>query len=212
MMTQEPSAAAASPSAPNPVEDIQRVQDEAAEQERRRARKARRSDFIVKATATLAIVSGALIFAAILYWEIMGGAPRFMLSGHNRDILRRLDNLEQEIEQVAESAAQQEALLRAITNAADDADANLQLAEIKARLDAFSERINQYDAAIVEDPTKALSMPLLRRDVENLTEALNATRNEVDRVYDQNKWFIGLVVTMTISVVGLAIGSLYETK
>jgi len=41
---------------------------------------------------------------------------------------------------------------------------------------------------------------------------LIATKEEISRVYDLNKWFIGLMFTMTVGLLGLAISNFLRDK
>lgn len=65
-------------------------------------------------------------------------------------------------------------------------------------------------------PPSGLAVPLLRQDLENLKasqqRALEASTNEIDRVYDQNKWFIGLMFTMAIGLISLAISNFVQAR
>ena len=80
----------------------------------------------------------------------------------------------------------------------------------------INERLNLLEAAILNNPTTALSMPLLRKDVDNLKtqykENKDETARHLDRMYDQNKWFIGLMFTMAIGIVGLAISNFLQSR
>jgi hypothetical protein len=72
------------------------------------------------------------------------------------------------------------------------------------------------DDAIGQSPDKALAVPLLQRDVDNMRESnreeLVSTQAEIDRVYDQNKWFIGLMFTMAVGLVTLAVSNLLQVR
>ena len=77
-------------------------------------------------------------------------------------------------------------------------------------------RIKLLEDAIQNSPDKALSIPLLRNDIISLKEnnLINITniRNDINRVYDMNKWFLGLIITMTLAVVSMAISTLIKTR
>jgi hypothetical protein len=68
----------------------------------------------------------------------------------------------------------------------------------------------------MNSPEKALSVPLLRQDLENMkisyhSDGVEYTR-QIDRVYDQNKWFIGLMFSMALGLIGLAISNFLQIK
>ncbi len=54
---------------------------------------------------------------------------------------------------------------------------------------------------ITENPEKALSLPLIKKDIEQLKEENKALKNELDRVFDFNKWFIGIIVTILLALI-----------
>lgn len=73
-----------------------------------------------------------------------------------------------------------------------------------ARLSKIEERQAALEAAILSSPEKALAVPLLRRDVEQIRDATSAADANVvasvDRVYDLVKWLAGGVAAGLISL------------
>ena len=61
-----------------------------------------------------------------------------------------------------------------------------------------------------------MAIPILRKDLDNAEKSIRAelrqTNSEIDRIYDQNKWFIGLMLTMALSVIGMAVSSFVGRK
>lgn len=98
--------------------------------------------------------------------------------------------------------------------------------EVRIKIDQLDRRINEafekleivemISNAIQESPERALSLPIMRRDLDALSEEmaddLISIRGEIDRIYDLGKWFLGLVATMAIGVLGLAIGNLIKGR
>jgi hypothetical protein len=72
------------------------------------------------------------------------------------------------------------------------------------------ENLNQV---ILDNPEKAISIPILKVEIENQKaqneKELNSIKNDIARVYDMNKWIIGLVFTMLVSIVVLNISNLF---
>ena len=68
------------------------------------------------------------------------------------------------------------------------------LATSLVELQARQERIEEV---ILKDPAKALEIPLLRNEIQAVRtspqEQLATTRAEVDRIYDINKWLLGII-------------------
>jgi hypothetical protein len=63
---------------------------------------------------------------------------------------------------------------------------------------------------------EGIALPLLRQDLENLKTSyqrdIDSSKRETDRMYDQNKWFIGLMFSMAIGLIGLAISNFVQAR
>lgn len=106
--------------------------------------------------------------------------------------------------------------LSMIVSAPTSTDGSLQIAAMKSDLKAMSTRIKSLEEGLIENPEKALSTVLLRRDLGSLEtkllEAIADAEKDVDRIYDQNKWFLGLMVTTALGLIGVAVSNLIQTK
>lgn len=88
---------------------------------------------------------------------------------------------------------------------------NSDLVSINTQIESLQTRLAAIEKIILEDPVKALDMTLIKRDVDNLTETYDSglasiqetTKSEIERLYKQNQWFIGLMMTMTIGLLGI---------
>lgn len=88
---------------------------------------------------------------------------------------------------------------------------DLQLVQLETKVDELFSRmqiIDVIETAIQESPERAMSIPMLRRDLTALQGDLRdgnlATRAEIDRIYDLGKWLLGLFGTMAIGILGIA--------
>jgi hypothetical protein len=92
----------------------------------------------------------------------------------------------------------------------------LELANLEAAIKKTSQDIGAIRDALGTDVEKTLSVPLLRKDLDQinseLTENLAATSKDIDRIYDQTKWFLGLMGTMAIGILGLAISNFFQIR
>lgn len=96
-------------------------------------------------------------------------------------------------------------------DASSEDDANnllASVAEVRELGYNLDERLGRLEGAILQNPEKALSVPLLRRDLDNLERSyasgVESLRAEVERIYGVAKWFGGLILAM---VIGVAINS-----
>ena len=67
--------------------------------------------------------------------------------------------------------------------------------------------------AILNSPEKAISIPILKIEMENQKEQnekeIKSIKDDITRVYDMSKWIIGLVFTMLVSIIVLNISNLF---
>ncbi len=93
---------------------------------------------------------------------------------------------------------------------------NLARVSLQTDIKHVSDEVKSLRDALGSDVERSLSVPLLRKDVQRIEEQLEkytlATSKEIDRVYDQNKWFLGLMGTMALSLLGLAISNLLQSR
>lgn len=93
---------------------------------------------------------------------------------------------------------------------------SLESDKLKQRVSSIEARLAALEVALTVDPAKSLAIPLLRKDLDNTQAAfkieLAQSKSEVDRVYDQNKWFISMMVTVAVAVLGMAVNNFFAKK
>ena len=98
----------------------------------------------------------------------------------------------------------------------DSPQAEAALASVEVSVERIGERINSIESAILQDPEKAVAVPILRRDLDNLEQSLrrdvSATRDEIARIHDQNRWFFGLMGTAWFGLLSLAVANLFKSR
>lgn len=106
--------------------------------------------------------------------------------------------------------------LEAVSSLPKGAEWKAEASQLTHQLSDISNRMSALEAALTVNPSRALAVPILRKDLDNAEKTLRAeltqTRAEIDRMYDQNKWFIGLMFTIAISVLGMAVSSFFNRK
>lgn len=89
--------------------------------------------------------------------------------------------------------------------------ANLESGSV-AKLEA---RLSALEAAILDNPEKALSLPLVRKDLNEISkreaEYRTSLKSEIDRLYEQQKWMLGGIGTVLLAVAGGAISILFRS-
>ena len=106
--------------------------------------------------------------------------------------------------------------INALSNPPSEGNVSIILSEMTERVSDLEKTISTIETAIVDSPERAMSIPILRRDLDSLRTDVRSdlvgTKQEIDRVYDLSKWFIGLMATMAIGILGLAVGNLFKSK
>jgi len=87
--------------------------------------------------------------------------------------------------------------------------------ELRTDLQSVDKRLSVIEQAVLDNPARALQLTLLSQEMDNLKARyqsdLESTRQEIARVYDLNKWFIGLMFTMAIGLLSLAVSNFVKT-
>lgn len=168
---------------------------------------------VAKASFLTALMGASLAMSAGLIGIITGfsqrhKSPRIELV-NRREFITLRDGANDKLAKLQKDFDNLDSRLNEILKNTDDSETATQIAALRADVGGTGKRMDSLEQALIDNPTKALSVPLLRQDLENLKENyqqdLSAYAKQIDRVYDQNKWFIGLMVTMVIGLFGLAI-------
>jgi hypothetical protein len=73
------------------------------------------------------------------------------------------------------------------------------------QVDRVQHELDELKSVIVENPTRALSLPLMRKDIADLSKRQDAiaisVEVEINRIYDFSKWFLALMITLAIGLV-----------
>ena len=82
---------------------------------------------------------------------------------------------------------------------------------LRAQVAVLDQRLSVMERDVLDDPGKALELTLLRRDLNDLRAAQQTWQaqnsQDIERVYNQNGWFLGLMFTMALGLLSLAVGS-----
>ncbi len=111
---------------------------------------------------------------------------------------------------------------QAITNGAElptEAAISLRLNAVETRLEEISRKlglIETIERAVSDNAERAMSILLLRRDIEgleqNVASAIVSNQAAIDRLYDMSKWFLGLIATIAIGLLGTGLAGLRRSK
>lgn len=173
------------------------------------------SSIVAGMTSSMAIAISIAMFAGLFFDE------NKTLS--NSELTEKINllhvekkKLESEVDLLKSEISTVENGLKAISSVPDKHGWNAEAIKLSANIEKLKQRLDALEKAITEDPAKALAVPILRKDLDNAEKSLKAelaqTKLEIDRMYDQNKWFIGLMFTIALSVLGMAASSFFNRK
>ncbi|HEU0119016.1 MAG TPA: hypothetical protein VFQ91_00700 [Bryobacteraceae bacterium] len=125
------------------------------------------------------------------------------------DASARLSVLQEENKRLKESFAELQRKLDAA------AATNKATAVAVERMAVHEKRLTTIEDAISSDPNRAVSLPLLRKDVEFLQERLKAeislVRDETGRLYSVGQWVVATLISAFFGVTAL-IYNTFKTK
>ena len=168
----------------------------------------------VRAASLIAFIAGL--------FSLMSVGTSLFYQGRTHSLVEYLDI--QDLNKYMKEAKTEIATLRSdvdrlrsrLDAASSIADSAHQFVGLKSTIDDASARLERMEKAIMADPEKALSIPLLRAELAAMASTyqrdLQAYGGQIDRIYDQNKWFIGLIGTMALGLVGLGVSNFIQAK
>ena len=168
---------------------------------------AKSSSAALRAWSQLFLVAALMVGFGIIGFLTAGGVKR-LLEPTEASFTASLDKkrLEDIKRQLQKTIEQQEAL-------ASREQLPPPLSVLEARLEKVEEQQQRLDRIIVDDPDKALELPLMRRDLEALEQkqavAIDSVRRSVEQVYDLSKWLIG---ALALGIISLAANTFLRRK
>ena|ERR1700686_115605 len=126
---------------------------------------------------------------------------------------RRFVEMDSRIESVNKDIVGLKSQINSLSNVPEQTKVAIRLKGIESALTDIQSRNLKLEQVILENPAKAIEVPLLRKDLENLKDAQQqnslALKQGVDQVYDLNKWLLG---AMAVSIVTLAVSNLLRGR
>jgi len=113
--------------------------------------------------------------------------------------------------QVAIMQTQVAALEYAVTQQVTNHNYDSEMAILENKLKSLDSDLSVIEQAVLDNPKKSLELTFMRNEIDDIKEKnkLDAeqTNKLIDRIYAQNNWFIGLIFTITLSLVGLVVSN-----
>ncbi|HEY0076824.1 MAG TPA: hypothetical protein VGB77_22260 [Abditibacteriaceae bacterium] len=158
-------------------------------------------------SVVLAVFS--LLSAFAVFW--LNDAPKDTYQSPKAYSIVQVRQLERDLEKIKQDLKQIKGNIAYLTQVSKKDKTQLPLQATNRSITQLQSKISRLEQVIMNSPTKAIELPLMRKDLDSLKEKSEAdlvvVRQEVDRVYDQNKWFVGLIFTMALAVLSLVVGN-----
>lgn len=173
------------------------------------------SSLIAGMTSSLAVAM-TLALGTNLFFDKTKTLTKQELTEQVLKIEQQITTQRKEIQSINNNVSQVRIGLENISKLPKGAEWQTETSRISQNLNEVTEKIKFIEDALTVKPLEALAIPMLRKDLDNTEKTLRAeltqTRLEIERMYDQNKWFIGLMFTIALSVLGMAISSFMNRK
>jgi hypothetical protein len=191
------------------VDDVvARAQKLLKEQHSRQKSAARFANGIAAAAAVAGLAGATLSLVTSKFDVDLLGSKAAVEARSDLDnrLVRTIGNLQSELITLQKEQA-------AITRLPSKDKAAAKIATLETRMDDISGRLKALEQAIQTTPEKALTMPLMRRDIDNLKESnaqgIGAIKASVDQIYDLTKWLLG---ALAVGVLSLVISNYFQRK
>jgi hypothetical protein len=109
-----------------------------------------------------------------------------------------------------------ESNVKALSQIPETSKAAAELNRVSGSITEIQNRLSNIEQIVLDNPSKAIGLLLLRKDLDSMKESYTASvlllTQEVNRVYDQNKWFLGLMITLFLTNAGLVISNFLKGR
>lgn len=159
--------------------------------------------------SVVAIVAGLLSLLVVLFEGFGAEAPRVPATaiGFADDLEQQIGSLRRELDAVRGQVEGLDSV--ADDSAVDDSAVAAQLRGFEGTLSAMNDRLTSMEEAILADPARALQVPLLSNQVENLEEKLDESYLNQEKGLDRLEGLFQITfVALAVGVVGSGIRGL----
>lgn len=149
------------------------------------------------------LISGAVIVGVLVSWlsSIFDSQPP--PPPWTKDISR----LESQIAVIKKDLDGLVAGQQALKGINSDTELAKEVASLASSREKLSSSVTRLEQAISDDPERALSVPLMRKDISLLKDSVAsveaAAHRDVERMHSLTIWFLGTMLTVGVAILGL---------
>lgn len=89
---------------------------------------------------------------------------------------------------------------------------NAQSVQLSQSLTGYEKRIKTIEDVILENPEKAMALPLIRQDQKKLDGSLASLKHEVEKSSETLRWAFGLILTSALTITGIFAGIIFKSR
>jgi len=190
--------------------DIEQNEGRAKRQERNLKRRKEMIMTLSTGFTVAAVVSTFPAFFSIAGKDSWLDLPLRETVALNEDYKNRVSQLQLEVARLKSDLSHLNVI---IADSGPSTSASVATANFERRIAEVEKKQATLDRIILDNPQKALELPLLKRDVDAVKQsneqAVASIRQSVDQVYDLNKWLLG---SMAVGVLCLALSHFFRRK
>jgi chromosome segregation ATPase len=155
-----------------------------------------------------AVGAGLAIFALIEASNMIMGFRQE--TAPQKDEIVEIKNQLQVIERGLKNVESQ---VMALSKVPEQSGISGQLGSLNNSVDSLQSRFTRIEGLIVQDPSKALEIPLLRKDIETIKDSnqtsIAGLRQDIERAYTL---LIGTMVALAIAVLAPAVSNMFRKR
>jgi hypothetical protein len=95
-------------------------------------------------------------------------------------------------------------------------DGRAAFAALELKIAGLEAKIDSLENALSLDPVRAVSVPILRRDLDSYKDQnqkdMQSIEKQVDRIYDQGKWLLGLIIPLGLTLLTVSLTVFFQSK
>jgi hypothetical protein len=171
----------------------------------------RRLEYIISV-----IVAISAIVTAIISFNLFRKTPDNASENSDYIINKMISPIRVDLDKLHKDMEDLKQTVHSMTSLSNEEKSAINIMDTDRKVSELTKKIDIIERAVVDNPERAMSLPMLRRDIDGLRTDLlgdiGTAREEISRIYDLSMWFLGLMGTMALGVLGMAVANLTRAK
>lgn len=126
---------------------------------------------------------------------------------------KKVEKLDSELAKIKEQLSEIVATLDSTSQLTNTDKSAIAISDLQTSMEDLRNKQSRIETIILEDPTKALQLILLQKEIEDIRGDLDSTsfaiNSSVERIYDLSKWLLG---ALAVSILTLSLSNILKAK